>query len=118
MNSAFGPMAAFVAVLVLIPVVLWLLKRTPIGAAASQGPMRLVASLPLAPNQRLLTVEVGTGDDRRWLVLGVTPGGIHTLHTMPPQADVPVAPPSALPFAQLLARTRAGASSKEDGGEH
>ncbi len=118
MNSVLGPVAAFVAVLVMIPVALWLLKRTPLGAAASQGTMRLVAALPLAPNQRLLTVEVGSGDDRRWLVLGVTPGGINTLHTMAPQAELPAAA-STLPFAQLLARSRgAAADPKGDRGAH
>ncbi len=118
MNSVLGPLAAFVAILVLIPVALWLLKRTPLGAAASQGHMRVVAALPLAPNQRLLTVEVGQGDDRKWLVLGVTPAGITTLHTMPPQADVPAPPQHALPFAQLLARTKASAAGKEPGDAH
>jgi flagellar protein FliO/FliZ len=119
MNSVLGPLAAFVAILVLIPVALWLLKRTPIGAAASRGNvMRLVAALPLAPNQRLLAVEAGTGEDRKWLVLGVTPGGITTLHTMAPQAEVPAAPQAALPFAQLLARTRGAASAKGDDGAH
>jgi flagellar protein FliO/FliZ len=115
-SSILGPLAAFVAILVLIPVALWLLKRTPMGAAASQGHMRLVASLPLAPNQRLLTVEVGQGDDRQWLVLGVTPGGINTLHTMAPQADAPATPQHTLPFAQLLARTRGAASAKGNDG--
>ena len=103
--SFIGPLAAFVLILALIPVALWLLKRTPLGAAASSGPVRLVGALPLAANQRIVTVEVGAGDDRRWLVLGVTPAGIHTLHTLPPQASAPVAPGAARPlFAQLLAR--------------
>ena len=117
-TSILGPLAAFVAILVLIPVALWLLKRTPIGAAASVGHMRVVAALPLGPNQRVVTVEVGQGDERQWLVLGVTPAGISTLHTMPPQGDVPPAPQHALPFAQLLARTRASASGKESGDAH
>jgi flagellar protein FliO/FliZ len=115
MNSVLGPVAAFVAVLVLIPVALWLLKRTPIGAAASQGPMKLIAALPLGPNQKLLTVEVGSGDERRWLVLGVTPGGINTLHNMAPQADAPAASQAALPFAQLLQRARGTAPKGDDG---
>ncbi|NRF68507.1 flagellar biosynthetic protein FliO [Aquincola sp. S2] len=119
-GSILGPLAAFVAILVLIPVALWLLKRTPIGAAASQGPMRLVAALPLGPNQRLLTVEVGAGEERRWLVLGVTPGGINTLHTMGPQADLPAASTAALPFAQFLNRARGAApiAPKGDDGAH
>jgi flagellar protein FliO/FliZ len=106
--SLLGPVAAFVLILALIPAALWLLKRTPMGAAASNGPMRLVASLPLAPNQRLLTVEVGSGEDRRWLVLGVTPAGIHTLHTLPPQAEPVATAHAGLPrFADLLQRQRA-----------
>ena len=38
--------------------------------------MRSVAALPLSASQRILTVEVGRGDQRRWLVLGITPHSI------------------------------------------
>jgi len=102
----FGPLLSFVAILAMIPVALWLLKRTPLGAsAAATAGLRVVAALPIAPNQRVLTVEVGQGEDRRWLVLGVTPAGIRTLHTMPPQAEAPAAASTAtLGFAQLLGR--------------
>jgi flagellar protein FliO/FliZ len=106
MNSVLGPLAAFVAVLLMIPIALWLLKRSPLGTAASgTAGLRVVANLPLAPNQRLLTVEVGEGEDRRWLVLGVTPAGIRTLHTLPPQSAGAETGAAALPpFARLLAR--------------
>ncbi len=104
-----GPVAAFVLVVALIPAALWLLKRTPLGGSATGAPMRLVGALPLAPNQRLVTVEVGQGEDRRWLVLGVTPAGISTLHSLPPQAELPpvAAGPGTL-FAQLLQKQRRG----------
>ena len=106
-----GPVAAFVLILALIPAALWLLKRTPMGGAASgSAPMRLVGALPLAPNQRLVTVEVGQGDDRRWLVLGVSPAGIQTLHQMPPQAELPAATSGGSPFGQLLRHQRPGSS--------
>jgi flagellar protein FliO/FliZ len=110
-GSVLGPLAAFVLIVALIPAALWLLKRTPLGGAGTGGVMRVVAALPLSPSQRLVTVEVGNGDDRRWLVLGVTPAGIQTLHTLAPQAELPVAAGrSALPkFAQLLQRQRAAA---------
>ena len=49
------------------------------------GVMKSVAMLPLSTSQRIVTVEVGSGDERRWLVLGVTPTAITTLHTMAPQ---------------------------------
>jgi flagellar protein FliO/FliZ len=111
-SSLMGPLAAFALILALIPAALWLLKRTPMGGAGSGNGLRLVAALPLAPNQRIVTVEVGQGDDRRWLVLGVTPAGINTLHSLPPQADAPQTAAAALPlFSQLLQRQRGGSNT-------
>jgi flagellar protein FliO/FliZ len=115
MNSGLTSLLSFIAVLAMIPVVLWLLKRTPMGGSAAHGVMRTVAVLPISPSQKLLTVEVGQGEDRRWLVLGVTGQQITTLHTMPPQADVPVAGTPSLantPFAQALARLRKGGTQE------
>jgi flagellar protein FliO/FliZ len=110
-SSWFSSALWFAAIVGLIPLSLWLLRRSPAGArlsgAASGAVMRSVAVLPLSANQRIVTVEVGTGEARCWLVLGVTPGGITALHTMAPQADSPASPAPALPgFAQLLGRLR------------
>jgi len=109
MNSGLMPLLSFFAIIAMIPVALWLLKRTPMGGGAASGTMRTVAVLPLSPNQRLLTVEVGTGDDRQWLVLGVTAQQITTLYTMAPQAE-PVQPAmhalADTPFAQLLGKLK------------
>lgn len=114
-NSNLLPLLWFIAILALIPALLWLLKRTPLGGQSAQGQMRTVAALQISPNQRLLTVEVGQGDDRRWLVLGVSPQQINTLHVMPPQADAPVghAAQALPPFAQLLKNKLR--SKEEDG---
>ena len=106
MSQSLLPILWFIAILALIPVALWLLKRTPMGGGASSGQMRVVAALPLAPNQRLLTVEVGQGEDRRWLVLGVTAQNINTLHVMAPQPEV--AGSAATPFAQILGKFSKG----------
>jgi flagellar protein FliO/FliZ len=103
-GSAFTSLLWFIAILALIPAALWLLKRTPAGGAAMQGAMRTVAVLPLSPSQRIVTVEVGRGEQRKWLVLGVTGQQITALHEMAPQEDLPAAAPVATPFAQLLAR--------------
>ena len=111
--QALQSLLAFVAIVAAIPLVLWLLRRTPLaGAAAAQrAGMRAVASLPLSASPRIVTVEVGEGEHRRWLVLGVTPQSITTLHTLPPQqgavAEAP-APPGGPGFAQLLERLRGG----------
>jgi len=108
MPNGLSALLWFVAILVAIPLALWLLKRTPLGGSGGAGVMKSVAMLPLSTSQRIVTVEVGSGDGRRWLVLGVTPSAITTLHTMAPQ-DVPAAPGAQPPasFAQLFARVRA-----------
>ena len=109
----------FAAIVAAIPAVLWLLKRTPVGggAAGAPGAPRPVSVLPLSASQRLVTVEVGHGDDRRWLVLGVTAQGIATLHTMAAQTPAPPLGASAsaapAPFAQLLQRLRPGAAAQD-----
>ena len=103
-GSALTSLLWFIAILALIPAALWLLKRTPAGGAALQGSMRTVAVLPLSPSQRLVTVEVGRGDARRWLVLGVTGQQITALHEMAPQEEASAAAPVVTPFAQLLSR--------------
>ena len=109
MNTLIGPLLAFVLILALIPAALWLLKRSPLGGASGSSGLRLVGALALSPNQRLVTVEVGSGQDRRWLVLGVSSAGIQTLHSLPPQAEAPApaAGPVLAGFATLLQRQRA-----------
>ena len=110
MNNGLTALLWFGVILALIPLSLWLLKRTPMGGAASgpAGAPRPVAQLPLSAQHRLVTVEVGQGDERLWLVLGVSPQGIRTLHTMAPQTASAAAPPGppAAAFAQLLNRLR------------
>jgi len=110
--SGLLPLLWFLAILALIPVALWLLKRTPMGGGAATGVLRVVAQLPTGANQRLLVVEVGQGDDKRWLVLGATSQQITTLHTLAPQPEG--ATSAGTPFAQLLGRRMAG---KPEGGD-
>ena len=112
-NQALQSLLAFLAVVAAIPFVLWLVRRSPLGGAAAgaRRGLRAVAALPLSASQRIVTVEVGEGEHRRWLVLGVTPQSISTLHTLPPQDDVPAGaaghgtPPG---FGPLLERLRGG----------
>ena len=107
MTPNWTPLLWFGAIVVLIPLALWLLKRTPLGGGMGAGPLRSVAVLPLSASQRLAIVEVGAGAARRWLVLGVSSQSITTLHTMEPQGEAPssVVEPAAT-FAQLLSRLR------------
>jgi flagellar protein FliO/FliZ len=117
MTPGFSSFLWFIAIVAMIPLALWLLKRTPLGGAASGGFMRSVAVMPLSASQRLVTVEVGNGADKRWLVLGVTPQSITTLHTMAPQAEntsaqTNVSVPAG--FAQMLNRIRQNGTASKD----
>ena len=130
-STALSSALWFIAILVMIPLALWLFKRSPAGARfssnAALGVMRQVAALPLSTNQRVVTVEVGEGDSRRWLILGVTPQNISMLYTVAPpvntQPAAAVAPAtasasaSAVPkFAELLRRFRH--DKVRDNGQH
>ena len=115
MSNTLFSLLAFVAILAMIPVSLKLLKRTPLGGAAAHGLMRTVAVLPLAPGQRLMTVEVGSGEERRWLVLGVTGQQITTLHTMAPQDEALPAVGAPMPFAQTPFGQMLSKLQKKDG---
>ena len=112
-NLDWTPLLWFGAVIALIPLALWLLKRTPLGgggAASALRPLRHIAALPLSASQRVAIVEIGSGNARRWLVLGVTAQSINTLHTMAPQDPPPAAPAKGTEqgntFAQLLTRLK------------
>jgi flagellar protein FliO/FliZ len=119
MPSSFTSILWFIAVIAVIPLALWLLKRSPLGGntGGRPGVPRPVAVMAISAQQKLVTIEVGQGDERLWLVLGVTPQGIRTLHTMTAQDEAPLAEPQppAAAFAQLLGRLR---GDKQGGSHH
>jgi flagellar protein FliO/FliZ len=107
-NSLGLSLLWFVVILAAIPLVLWVVKRSPHGAALGirRPAGRIVAALALGPQQRVMTIEVGEGDERRWLVLGVTAQQITALHTLTPGEEA-TAPTAELPnFATLMKKVR------------
>ncbi|XAH23028.1 flagellar biosynthetic protein FliO [Xylophilus sp. GW821-FHT01B05] len=87
MTQALLSIVFFVVILAMVPWVLkWLQRRTGmgkgVGASAAEA-SRIVSALAVGPQQRVLTVEVGPASARTWIVLGVTPQSITTLHTVP-----------------------------------
>ncbi len=43
------------------------------------GPLRIVGGLMISPRERIVLLEVG----ETWIVVGIVPGQIKTLHTLP-----------------------------------
>ncbi len=104
MEGFVVPLMWLVVIVASIPVVLWLLRRTPVGAGAASGVGRTVGVLPLSGTHRIVTVEVGSGEDRRWLVLGLTPSSVQTLHVMPPQQQESGSEARPAAFGDVLSR--------------
>ena len=88
-------------VLALIFGAAWLLRRV-LPAGRSGALIKIVASQPLGQRERVVLIEVG----EQWLLLGVAPGTVNALQTLP-KGSLPAAP-AASPFARLLAATRGG----------
>ncbi|MFB3128457.1 MAG: flagellar biosynthetic protein FliO, partial [Lysobacteraceae bacterium] len=84
--SLFGAVLALLAVLALVIGLGWLLKRLPGSGFRPAEGMKVVASLSVGAKERVVVVEV----NGQQLLLGVTAGGINTLHTLPE----PLPPPA------------------------
>lgn len=57
----------------------WLLRKLSGGKGFGQGGMKIVGGVALGPRERIALVEVGED----WLVIGIVPGQIRTLHRLP-----------------------------------
>ena len=86
-----------VGLLVLMMLVAWMLQRykkhLP-GRLGQQGTaMQVTGGLSLGPQHRLVSVRIGEGAEAVHMVLGVAPGSITTVATVPasatPGADTP-----------------------------
>ncbi len=96
------------AVVALLIGVLWLLKRLSAPRGAAAGLLRVVAGAAVGQRERVVVVEIAD----TWLVLGVAPGQVRTLHQLPRQATtlddtVPPAKEFASWLKQIMERKHA-----------
>ncbi|MBD9428570.1 flagellar biosynthetic protein FliO [Achromobacter sp. ACM03] len=75
----------------------WLARRAGLTQRGGGNLLRQVASLPVGPRQSIVVVEV----ENTWLVVGVGPNQLNTLHTLP-AGQLPEA--STLPAAAFAAK--------------
>ena len=121
--------ALFVAAMACLP---WLVRRLqqknllPRGMGMARGatpvPAQVLGSLAIGPQQRVVTVQVGEGDEAVRLVLGVSTQQIQCLHVLKEQsASAQVAQQSVAngsgssSFTESLIRAQAGGSARNSG---
>ena len=95
-----------VAALAALP---WLIRRLQQQRAGHLGQVgassRVLSAVAVGPQQRVVTVEVGSHQQRTLLVLGVTAQQINCLHVLPAAAAPGSAPEPS--FAAEMAAARA-----------
>jgi flagellar protein FliO/FliZ len=72
------------AVLALVAAIAWLLKRYSGLRGTGSGLIRVISGAAVGQRERIVLVEVGD----TWLLVGVAPGQVRTLHSMPRNQSV------------------------------
>lgn len=76
----------------------WLARKVSGGKGFGQGGMRVIGGVALGPRERIVLLEVG----EEWLVIGIVPGQIRTLHRLA-KGELPTAEAAGQrSFAQWL----------------
>lgn len=95
-------------VLALIFLCAWAARRFGLQQPGTGHLVKVIANTMIGQRERVVVVEIGTS----WLVLGVTPGQIRPLHTMPAE-ELPPRETTPLAAAATSATSAANAFSKK-----
>ena len=81
-GSILQIMFSLLLVLAAIVLVAWLLKRMNITRQGTGDHLKVIGGVAVGQRERVVLVEI----ENTWLVIGVGPGQIRTLHTLPKSA--------------------------------
>ncbi|TXH77132.1 flagellar biosynthetic protein FliO [Thiobacillus sp.] len=79
-----------VAVLLLIAATAWVAKRFGVTRGGASNVLHVISSASVGARERVVVVEVGES----WLVVGVAPGSVNALMTLPRGEIQPTSAPS------------------------
>jgi flagellar protein FliO/FliZ len=102
-GSMLQVLFGLVAVLGLLAAGAWTLRRFNGSRTATGAAVKIIGGVSVGNRERILVVEVAD----QWIVVGVAPGRINTLSTMPRQesAALPEAPLPGKNFSAWLKQT-------------
>jgi flagellar protein FliO/FliZ len=92
---------ALLFVLVVIFALAWLLRRFGPSQLGAGGVLKVLGGVAVGPRERLVLVEVG----ETWLIVGVAPGQVSTVHAMERPTNLPpqtTTGPTGAAFAERL----------------
>ncbi len=92
MADLSGVVLSLVLVIGFIFAAAWVVRRMPLGLGRSNGPLKVLAALPLGPRERLVLVEA-RGEE---LLIAVSPAGVFNVGS-PQTRSQPAAKPVAEP---------------------
>ena len=88
-----------VAVLLLIAATAWVAKRLGVTRGGSSSLLHVISSTSVGTRERVVVIEIGES----WLVVGVAPGSVNALMTLPKGEAQPIATPAInASFAALM----------------
>ncbi|HUW27685.1 MAG TPA: flagellar biosynthetic protein FliO [Sulfuriferula sp.] len=101
-GGIFQVLLGLILVLGLMAALAWVLKRFGATRAAGGAAIRVVGGVSVGGRERVLIIEAAD----QWIVVGVSPGRVNALATMPRQENaVPMAGPAAKNFSIWLKQT-------------
>jgi flagellar protein FliO/FliZ len=103
-GSGLQLLFGMVVVLGLLMGIAWWIKRFGPVRNSSGAAAKIIGGVSVGTRERVMVVEVGD----QWIVIGVAPGSVNALTTMPRQAHLPESETAAQPptnFAGWLKQT-------------
>jgi flagellar protein FliO/FliZ len=78
-GSVMQVIFSLILVLGLVALVAWLMKRINMPQHGAASLLKVISGVAVGPRERVVLVEVND----TWLIVGVAPGQVRTLHTLP-----------------------------------
>ena len=109
LQNNFSPVASLAQLLFGLIIVVglifgatWMMKKMGVKSSTHPQFLKIIATLAVSQRERIMLIEAGES----WLVVGVAPGRINTLHTLP-KGEIPVDSNQTGPaFAHILQKLK------------